>query len=73
MASFIVFLLVAGIPFVIFGINALNAMREQRGIAAGIPRPKQAKEPRRFGGLFAQVAVAATEVAAQRGHVQQVD
>ena len=47
MASFIVFLLVAGIPFVIFGINALNAMREQRGIAAGIPRPKQAKEPRR--------------------------
>ena len=26
-----------------------------------------------FGGLLAQVAVTATEVAAQRGHVQQVD
>ena len=47
MASFIVFLLVAGSPFVIFGINPLTAMRDQRGIAAGIPRPKQAKEPRR--------------------------
>ena len=47
MLSFIVFLLVAVVPFIIFGINAFTTMREERGIAAGIPKPKQAKEPRR--------------------------
>lgn len=47
MLSFIVFLLVAVVPFIIFGINAFTTMREERGIAAGIPKAKQAKEPRR--------------------------
>ena len=47
MISLIVFLAVAVLPFVIYLVNALSSMREERGIAAGIPKPKQAKEPRR--------------------------
>lgn len=47
MISLIVFLAVALLPFVIYLVNALSQMREERGIAAGIPKPKQAKEPRR--------------------------
>lgn len=46
MISIIVFAVVALAPIVIFLINAGLASRDQRGIAAGIPKPKQAKAPR---------------------------
>ena len=43
MISTILFLLVVGLPFIIFLINSGIAAKEKRGIAAGIPKPKQAK------------------------------
>jgi len=43
----IVFFLVLGFPLIIYLINAAQAQRESRGIAAGIPKPKEAKAPRR--------------------------
>ena len=46
MISIIIFVVVALAPIVIFLINAGLATRDQRGIAAGIPKPKQAKTPR---------------------------
>jgi hypothetical protein len=42
----IVFFLVLGLPFIIYLVNAALAQRESRGIAAGIPKPKEAKPPR---------------------------
>ncbi len=42
----IVFFLVLGFPFIIYLVNAALAQRESRGIAAGIPKPKEAKPPR---------------------------
>lgn len=44
--STIVFFLVLIVPFIIYLVNAGMAARENRGIAAGIPKPKQAKAPR---------------------------
>ena len=46
MISAVVFILVAVLPFIIYLVNMFNAQRE-RGIAGGIPKAKQAKEPRR--------------------------
>ena len=46
MISAIVFILVAVLPFIIYLVNMLNAQRD-RGIAGGIPKAKQAKEPKR--------------------------
>lgn len=46
MIQTIVFFLVLGFPFIVYLVNALLAQREQRGIAAGIPKPKEAKPPR---------------------------
>lgn len=47
MIQTIAFLLVLGFPFIIYLINMALAQRGQRGgIAAGIPRPKEAKMPR---------------------------
>lgn len=47
MIQTIAFLLVLGFPFIIYLINMALAQREQRGgIAAGIPKPKEAKMPR---------------------------
>ncbi len=44
MISTIVFLLVLGLPFIIYLVNSGVAARERRGIAAGIPKPKQPKQ-----------------------------
>lgn len=44
MVSIILFVLVAGIPFIIYLVNSGLAAKENRGIAAGIPKPKQPKE-----------------------------
>ncbi|GMV84612.1 MAG: hypothetical protein AMXMBFR80_04700 [Dehalococcoidia bacterium] len=49
MIQTIVFFVVLGFPFIIYLVNALLAQREQRGIAAGIPKPKEAKPPRSRG------------------------
>lgn len=46
MISAVVFILVAVLPFIIYLVNMLNAQKD-RGIAGGIPKPKQAKEPKR--------------------------
>ena len=49
MISIIIFVVVAVAPIVIFLINAFIANRDNlgnRGIAAGIPKPKEAKTPR---------------------------
>lgn len=51
MASFLLFLLIAGVPLSVYIVNALRAMKERgdlgnRGIAAGIPKPKQARAPK---------------------------
>lgn len=46
----IVFFLVLGFPFIIYLVNAALAQRESRGIAAGIPKPKEAKPPRSRSG-----------------------
>ena len=46
MISTILFLVVLGLPFIAYLVNALVAKRETRGIAAGIPKPKQAKPPK---------------------------
>ena len=49
MIQTIVFVLVLGFPFIIYLVNSALAHRESRGIAAGIPKPKQAKTPRTRG------------------------
>lgn len=46
----IVFFLVLGFPFIIYLVNAALAQRESRGIAAGVPKPKEAKPPRSRSG-----------------------
>jgi hypothetical protein len=46
----IVFFLVLGFPFIIYLVNSALAQRESRGIAAGIPKPKEAKPPRGRSG-----------------------
>jgi hypothetical protein len=43
-ADLIGFLAIALVPLLIFFINSGVVHRERRGIAAGIPRPKRAKE-----------------------------
>ena len=40
MLSTVIFLLVLGLPFIIYLVNSGVAARERRGIAAGIPKPK---------------------------------
>jgi hypothetical protein len=45
--SALIFIGVALLPFIIYLVNAIGSAREERGIAAGIPKPKQAKTPRR--------------------------
>lgn len=45
----IVFFLVLGFPLIVYLINAALAQRESRGIAAGIPKPKEAKSSQRTG------------------------
>ena len=49
MIQTIVFFLVLGFPFIIYLVNAALAQRESRGIASGIPKPKEAKAPRTPG------------------------
>jgi len=44
--STIVFVVVAIVPLIIYLINAGMSARGERGIAAGIPKPKEAKVPR---------------------------
>ncbi len=46
MVSALTFLAVFLIPLVLFFINSGIASRDRRGIAAGIPKPKQAKPPK---------------------------
>lgn len=46
MISGIVFVVVVLAPIAIYLLNAGLSMRESRGIAAGIPKPKEAKVPR---------------------------
>ena len=46
MISAIVFLVVALAPIAIYLINAALSMRDERGIAAGVPKPKEAKAPK---------------------------
>lgn len=46
MISAVIFLVVALAPIAIYLINAALSMRGERGIAAGIPKPKEAKAPR---------------------------
>ena len=46
MISLVIFILVAVIPFIIYLAGQINTLREDRGIAAGIPKPRQAKAPR---------------------------
>lgn len=46
MISAIIFLVVALAPIALYLINAGLSMRDNRGIAAGIPKPKEAKPPR---------------------------
>lgn len=41
MLSTVIFLLVLGLPFIIYLVNSGIAAKERRGIAAGIPKPKQ--------------------------------
>lgn len=41
MLSTVIFLLVLGLPFIIYLVNSGVAAKERRGIAAGIPKPKQ--------------------------------
>lgn len=43
MASALTFLVVFLVPLIIFFVNSGFAARERRGIAAGIPKPKQPK------------------------------
>jgi hypothetical protein len=48
-ASFLIFVIVGIVPLAIYLINSLIAMRDKSGgggIAAGIPKPKQAKQPK---------------------------
>lgn len=47
MLSTIVFFLVLVVPFVIYLVNAGLASKDNRGIAAGIPKPKRAKTPKK--------------------------
>ncbi|MEO8538960.1 MAG: hypothetical protein ABI577_04405 [bacterium] len=51
MVSTVIFLLVLGLPFIIYLVNSGVAAKERRGIAAGIPKPKQPKtaKPNRVG------------------------
>ncbi|MGE3076888.1 MAG: hypothetical protein AB7N24_07400 [Dehalococcoidia bacterium] len=46
MASFLIFVIVGVVPLAIYFINSMVAMKDKRGIAAGIPKPKTAKAPR---------------------------
>ncbi len=45
MASFLIFVIVGVVPLAIYLINSLIAMKDKGGIAAGIPKAKQAKAP----------------------------
>lgn len=46
MISTILFIVVIVLPLIAYFVNTFVASRESRGIAAGIPKPKQAKEPK---------------------------
>lgn len=46
MASALTFLVVFLVPLIIFFVNSGFAAKERRGIAAGIPKPKQPKAAR---------------------------
>jgi hypothetical protein len=48
-------ILILAVPFIAYLVNAYVVQKERRGIAAGIPKPKEAKEPRRKKSRDARV------------------